>query len=62
MGFVKYEFAEPNQTLKVVIIILEDDLCIRIAPSVTNNIEYCRYEVSFEMNMQYSKVRLHSFF
>jgi len=52
MGFVKDELAEPNQTVKGVIIGLEDDLRIRRALSVTNNIEYYRYEVSFKLNKQ----------
>jgi restriction system protein len=52
MGFVKDELSEPNQTVKGVIIGLEDDLRIRRALSVTNNIEYYRYEVSFKLNKQ----------
>ena len=52
MGFVKEELAEPNQMVKGVIIGLEDDLRIRRALSVTNNIEYYRYEVSFKLNKQ----------
>jgi len=53
MGFVKEELAEPNQIVKGVIIGLEDDLRIRRALSVTNNIEYYRYEVSFKLNKQF---------
>ena len=52
MGFVKDELAEPNQMVKGVIIGLEDDLRIRRALSVTHNIEYYRYEVSFKLNKQ----------
>jgi restriction system protein len=52
MGFVKEELAEPNQIVKGVIIGLEEDLRIRRALSVTNNIEYYRYEVSFKLNKQ----------
>ncbi len=52
MGFVKDELAEPNQMVKGVIIGLEDDLRIRRALSVTHNIEYYRYEVSFKLNRQ----------
>ena len=55
MGFVKDELAEPNQIVKGVIIGLEDDLRIRRALSVTNNIEYYRYEVSFKLNKQWKK-------
>ncbi len=52
MGFVKEERAEPNQIVKGVIIGLEDDLRVRRALSVTNNIEYYRYEVSFKLKRQ----------
>jgi restriction system protein len=49
MGFVKGELAEDNQTVKGVIIALEDDLRIKRALSVTNNIEFYRYEVRFKL-------------
>lgn len=49
MGFVKGELAEDNQTVKGVIIALEDDLRIKRALSVTNNIEFYRYQVSFKL-------------
>lgn len=52
MGFVKEELAESNQIVKGVIIGLEDDLRIRRALSVTTNIEYYRYEVSFKLHKQ----------
>jgi restriction system protein len=52
MGFVKEEPTESNQIVKGVIIGLEDYLRIRRALSVTNNIEYYRYEVSFKLNRQ----------
>jgi restriction system protein len=49
MGYVKEELAEPNQEVKGVIIGLEDDLRIKRALSVTNNIEFYRYQVSFKL-------------
>lgn len=49
MGYVKEELAEDNQTVKGVIIALEDDLRIKRALSVTNNIDFYRYQVSFKL-------------
>jgi restriction system protein len=49
MGYVKEELAEPNQTVHGVIIALDDDLRIKRALSVTNNIEFYRYQVSFKL-------------
>jgi restriction system protein len=49
MGYVKEELAEENQQVKGVIIALEDDLRIKRALSVTNNIEFYRYQVSFKL-------------
>lgn len=49
MGYVLEELAEPEQTVKGVIIALEDDLRIKRALKVTNNIEFYRYEVSFQL-------------
>lgn len=49
MGFVQEELAEKGQIVKGVIIALEDDLRIKRALSVTNNIEFYRYEVSFKL-------------
>jgi restriction system protein len=49
MGYVMEELAEKGQTVKGVIIALEDDLRIRRALSVTNNIEFYRYQVSFKL-------------
>jgi restriction system protein len=49
MGYVKDDLAEINQEVKGVIIGLEDDVRIRRALSVTNNIEFFRYKVSFEL-------------
>lgn len=49
MGYVLEELAEENQGVKGVIIALEDDLRIKRALSVTNNIEFYRYQVSFKL-------------
>jgi restriction system protein len=49
MGYVLEELAEENQTVKGIIIALEDDLRIRRALAVTSNIEFYRYQVSFNL-------------
>jgi len=49
MGYVKDELAEENQEVRGVIIGLEDDLKIKRALSVTNNIEFYRYQVNFKL-------------
>lgn len=49
MGYVKDELAEVNQEVKGIIIALEDDLRIKRALSVTKNIEFYRYQVSFKL-------------
>ncbi len=49
MGYVKEQLAESNQKVHGVIIALEDDLRIKRALSVTNNIEFYRYQVSFKL-------------
>ena len=49
MGYVKEELAEEGQTVKGVIIGLEDDLKIRRALSVASNIEFYRYQVNFTL-------------
>lgn len=48
MGYVQEELAE-DQTVKGIIIALEDDLRIKRALSVTKNIEFYRYQVSFKL-------------
>ena len=50
MGYVKDELAEKNQTVKGVIIGFEDDVRIKRALSVTTNIEFFRYKVSFKLS------------
>lgn len=49
-GYVKDELAETDQQVKGVIIALEDDLRIRRALSVAQNIEFYRYQLSFKLN------------
>jgi len=49
MGYVLEELAEENQKVKGVIIALEDDIRIKRALSVTNNIEFSRYQISFRL-------------
>lgn len=49
MGYVKEELAEKNQTVRGVIVALEDDVRLKRALSVTNNIEFYRYQVSFKL-------------
>jgi restriction system protein len=49
MGYVKDELAETNQIVKGIIIGSEDDNKIRRALSVTVNIEFYRYQVSFKL-------------
>ena len=49
MGYVKEELAEDNQTVKGIIIALEDDNRIRLALKMVNNIEFYRYQVSFKL-------------
>mgnify|MGYP000108712831 CR=1 FL=1 len=50
MGYVKQELAEPNQSVKGVIIALDDDTRIRRALAMTPDISFYRYEVSFKLN------------
>ncbi len=49
MGYVQEELAEPDQQVKGVIIALEDDLRLKRALSVTNNIKFYKYKVSFQL-------------
>jgi len=49
MGYIQGELAEEGQVVKGIVIALEDDLRIRRALSVTNNIEFYRYQVSFKL-------------
>ena len=49
MGYVLEELAEENQTVRGVIIGLEDDVKIRRALSVTTNIDFYRYQINFKL-------------
>jgi restriction system protein len=49
MGYVLEMLAEKNQTVKGVIVALEDDLRIQRALLVTKNIEFYRYQISFKL-------------
>jgi len=49
MGYIKEEFLESGQEVKGVIIALEDDLKLKRALSVTKDIEFFRYKISFEL-------------
>ncbi|MBI2853904.1 MAG: DUF1016 family protein [Chloroflexi bacterium] len=49
MGYVQQELAEEGQSVKGVIIALEDDIRIRRALAVAKNIEFYRYQVSFKL-------------
>jgi restriction system protein len=49
MGFVKEELAEPHQTVKGIIIGLDDDIRIKRALAVATNIEFFRYKVNFQL-------------
>ncbi len=49
MGYVLEDLAEVDQTVKGVIVALEDDLRLRRALKVTQGIEFYRYQVSFKL-------------
>lgn len=49
MGYVIDELIEPDQTVRGVIIAMEDDLRLRRALKVTSNIDFYRYQVSFKL-------------
>jgi restriction system protein len=49
MSYVQDELAEENQTVRGIIIALEDDQRIRRALKMTPNISFYRYEVSFKL-------------
>jgi restriction system protein len=52
VGYVLGELAEADQTVKGVIIALEDDLRIRRALKATQNIDFYRYQVSFKLTKE----------
>ena len=49
MGFVLEELAEANQTVKGVIIGLENDIKIKRALAVATSIEFYRYQINFKL-------------
>jgi restriction system protein len=49
MGYVKEELAEPNQTVRGVIIAFEDDIKIHRALAVAQNIDFYTYKVQFKL-------------
>lgn len=49
MGYVKEEMATTSQTVKGMIIALEDDLRIRRALVMAPDVEFYRYQVSFDL-------------
>jgi restriction system protein len=49
MGFVKEELAEREQAVKGAIIALDDDKRIRRALAVTQNIDFYRYRINFQL-------------
>ncbi len=52
MGYVKEELAEKHQTVSGVIIAFDDDLRLRRALSVTHDISFMTYQVSFKLKKQ----------
>jgi len=49
MGYVKDELAEPRQTVRGVIIALEDDQKLKRALSMAPYIDFFRYAISFRL-------------
>ena len=52
MGYVLGELAEADQTVKGASIALEENLRIRRALKVTQNIDFYRYQVSFKLTKE----------
>jgi restriction system protein len=50
MGYIKDELLENGQSVRGAIIALEDDIRIKRALSVVNNIDFYKYEVSFKLH------------
>jgi hypothetical protein len=50
MGFVKAKMATKDQTVKGMIITSEDDAALQYALSITNNIEFYKYNISFSLD------------
>lgn len=49
MGYALQELAEPGQSVRGVIIALEDDIRLRRALAVASNIEFMRYQINFKL-------------
>ena len=49
MGFVQEELAEPEQSVRGLIIALDDDQRIRRALAITPSIDFCRYQIRFSL-------------
>jgi restriction system protein len=49
MGFVQEELAEPDQTVRGIVIALEDDQRLKRALAMVPAIEFYRYEISFKL-------------
>jgi restriction system protein len=49
MGYVLDELAEPGQTVRGIVIAMENDLRLRRALRVAPNIDFYRYQVSFRL-------------
>ena len=49
MGYVQEELLEPGQSVEGVIIARDDDLRIRLALTMTNNIRFMKYRVEFHL-------------
>jgi restriction system protein len=49
MGYVLEDLSEPDQTVRGVIVALEDDLRLKRALQVTSNIDFYKYQVSFKL-------------
>jgi restriction system protein len=55
MGYVLEELAEKNQSVRGIIIAMEDDLRLRRALAVAQNIEFYRYQIGFKLFKNNSK-------
>lgn len=55
MGYVKEELAEKNQSVRGIIIAFEDDVNIRRALSVAQNIDFYTYKVHFRLEKKSGK-------
>lgn len=49
MGYVKEELAEPNQSVRGIIIAFEDDIKIRRTLAVARNIDFYTYKIQFRL-------------